>query len=144
LNLLAHFRKIRRRDLAVTFGGIYFAFFGYFLFLWLGYLGTRPRQANPALDLTYPMNNHGWSYYLSAVEATQLDMLFNVSFLWLLLAALLTGRGTAKQPWEIYSTTVAGSERYFLVSLVATVALLRLASYWVASFLVSKGIILEP
>jgi hypothetical protein len=63
-------------------------------------------------------------------------MLFYVFMALIILIAIAHGPNPVKLPWEKYTVTASGSGKYFLV--------LWLSSSYVASVLVSKGIILEP
>jgi len=90
------------------------------------------------------MNNHGWSYYLSATQAIQLGMLFYVFMALIILIAIAHGPNPVKLPWEKYTVTASGSGKYFFGALLLSILVLWLSSSYVASVLVSKGIILEP
>jgi hypothetical protein len=105
---------------------------------------TQPREPRPALGLIYPMNNHGWVYYLSATESTQLGMLFYMTFVVFVLAVIIAGPNPIKRPWEKYAISVTGYGKYLLGSLIVSLALLWHSSFHMASVLVSKGIILPP
>jgi hypothetical protein len=113
MTVFSRIRKIRRRDCTAFLGGIFFASFGYHLYLWFSFMGTQPRQPDAALGLIYSMNNHGWSYYLSATQAIQLGMLFYVFMALIILIAIAHGPNPVKLPWEKYTVAASGSGKYF-------------------------------
>lgn len=144
MNSYPHFQKIRRQDLALIFMGMAFASFGYHLYLWFRLMGTQPRMPDPALGLIYAMNNHGWYYYLSATQTTELGMLMYIFIALFVLAAITYGHHPVKHPWEKYRKPDVGSGIYFAVSLLLSIVALWSYSCSIASFLVSRGIILDP
>jgi hypothetical protein len=52
------------------------------------------------------MNNHGWYFYLSAAQATQLRMLVYISLGAFILAAFFFG-APQKTQWELYATPIS-------------------------------------
>jgi len=144
-------RRTNRWDIIAAAMGVAFASFGYFLFLWFSFMNSQPRNPVPAQGLIYPMNNHGGYYYLSAEQVTQLSMPH------IIFAAILvlgfTGAFLFKipltpvrAPWEKYTVypqgMAIGTPKIFYVSFVIFFTAWWLLSPHVASFLVSKGIIL--
>jgi len=61
------------------------------VYLWSRFMEVQPRVPRPADGLIYPMNNHGWIYYLSAAQNTQLSMLVYSAIGCFVLAAILSG-----------------------------------------------------
>jgi hypothetical protein len=105
---------------------------------------SQPREAGQALGLIYPMNNHGWYYYLSATQATQLTMLMYMSMAFCGLAFAVNVPIPKKPPWQKYALTTQLLWGHFLSSLVLSASTLWLTSPYLASVLVSRGIILNP
>jgi hypothetical protein len=141
---LSNLRRIRRIDLGAIGAGFSMASLMYWFYLWFGFMDTQPMEPHPAAGLIYPMNNHGWVYYLSATDATQLGMLFTMFFMVFTLSAVVAGPPAIKRPWEKYPMQVTGYGKYLFVSLLGSLVLLRLTSFHMASVLVSSGIILQP
>jgi hypothetical protein len=137
-----HFSKALRRDLAAIFAGIAFASFVCSGDLWSRFMKSQPRNANPTLGLFYPMNNHGWIYYLSVAQITQMKVLVYIAFAFFLLATAIKPPEPTKKPWEMYAHVAQLPWKFFWGSLVLSFGILWLTSPHLASFLVSKGIIL--
>ena len=140
----SRFLRSHRRDLAAISAAFAVASFGYHIYLWSHFMESQPREPNASLGLIYPMNNHGWYYYLSAAQATQLAILIYASIAFSLLAFAVNLPVPTKQPWERYATVSQLPWKYFVGSLIVSVGTLWLASPYLASFLVSKGIIFDP
>jgi hypothetical protein len=88
------------------------------------------------------MNNHGWYFYLSAAQATQLRMLVYISLGTFIMAAILFG-APQKRQWELYAMPISAPLKYFLGSVLLWTATLWLWSFRWSLILVSKGFILS-
>jgi hypothetical protein len=135
--------KALRLDIASIFAGIGCSSFIYHLYLWNHFLQSQPREPNPALGFLYSMNNHGWYYYLSAIQKNEMTMLFCMAFAFFLLTAAVYPRDPAKKPWEGYATVAGIPWKYFWRSSTLSFGILWIAMPHLASLLVSKGIILN-
>jgi hypothetical protein len=142
--VFSHFQKDLRQNLALILAGMAFGSFGFHLYLWSYFMDHQPRNPNPAQGLVYSMNNHGWSYYLSATQATELGMLMYMSFALFVFGAIAYGRHPAKQAWEKHRMPDRGSGIYFVISLLFWGVVLWVSGYSLASFLVSNGLSLQP
>lgn len=137
-------RKMRRQDLAAILAGMAGSSFCCHYILWLQLMRTQPRKPDHALGLIYPMNNHGWYYYLSAIQATQLNLLVIASVALIILASITNGRFPIKMPWEKYSEEVVGNGWYILISFLISAVIVWYSTPYVASYMVFKGFILNP
>jgi hypothetical protein len=108
------------------------------LYLWSRFMETQPRIPRPVEGLIYPLNNHGWVYYLSAAQSIQLWMMVWLAFVFLLFAAVL-GRMRVKR-WSLQSLPASASSLlYFAAGLLVWIAVLSLWSLKLASALVARG-----
>jgi hypothetical protein len=108
------------------------------LYLWSRFMEIQPRVPRPADGLIYPMNNHGWVYYLSAVQNTQLAMLVYIAIGCFVLAAILSGVKLRRWSPQSEPATVS-SLMYFGAGLLIWIAVLWAWSFRLASVLVARG-----
>jgi hypothetical protein len=134
--------RILRPVIAAISAGIATASWGFHLYLWFHFVAVQPRTPQPAKGLTHVMNNHGWYFYLSAAQDTQLRLLVYISLGTFILAAISFG-APKKRQWELYATPISAPLKYFLGSVLLWSVTLWHWSYCWSSILVSKGFILS-
>lgn len=142
MSLLSNFQKDRRQNIALILIGGAFASFTDWQLLWFRLMATQPRNPDVATGLIYPMNNHGWIYYLSAMQSNRLDLLACIFVGLFITGAATYGRIPVKLAWERYPPPAKGSVVYFLAAFALLIAVIWTASYPLASLLAGKGVIL--
>jgi hypothetical protein len=130
-----------RTNTAAVFGGVAAGSWVFHLYLWSRFMETQPRVPRAADGLTYPMNNHGWIYYLSAAQDTQLGIMVWLAIIFFVLAAVLTGMQLKWRSPKAEPATKS-SLLYFTAGLLVWIAVLTLWSLKFASVLVARGITL--
>jgi len=131
----------RRRVYSSILVGTACACFLYSITLWNRFMQTQPRTAEPAKGAIYPMNNHGWYYYLSATQADQMMILRYSAFGFGLFAFVTKA---PEKPWELYQSVSDISWTHFWRSVILSAAAAWLLSPYLASFLASKGVVFDP
>jgi hypothetical protein len=131
-------QKSGRAISAAILAGVAAASWGFHLYLWRRFMETQPRTPRPSEGLVFGMNNHGWVYYLSAAQSSQLDLLVYIAIATFVLAAIISG-SPLKKPWQKYAEPAS---LYSLIcfgvsALLWTVALRHWSLRW-ASWIVSK------
>jgi hypothetical protein len=141
------FKKDRRQNIGLVVIGAGVACFVYFNLLWFRFMASQPREPTPSLGFSYPMNNHGWVYYLSASQSTQLGFLMPAFFIFSFVGAVIYGITLSKkkkEPWEKFPVQQdKGSPAFFLISLLVVLLLLSLVCPRIAEILVSRGVVLD-
>jgi hypothetical protein len=155
-----------RQNSALSLVGVALASAGCHFYLRASLAPCQPLEPNPILGQVYPINVHGASHYLSAIQTTELGLLIYLFCIFFLAGALLTKQATqlgmllintlfllssGVAPFESESMTqrelnrseAMGAPVYFFSSLLVSLFVLWFAASPLASLLVSKGIILN-
>ena len=88
------------------------------------------------------MNNHGFYYYLTAIQTTQLGLMVYLAGGAFLLATLVNGRTPEKQAWEVYAKPVQAPAAFIVIPCLIWLVILSLCSYAWASRLVQSNLVI--
>ena len=135
-------RMFKRRAISASFVGVAAASWAFHMYLWQSFLQSNPQTPNPDTGFSYVMNNHGFYYYLTAIQTTQLGLMVYLAGGAFLLATLVNGRTPEKQAWEVYAKPVQAPAAFIVIPCLIWLVILSLCSYAWASRLVQSNLVI--
>jgi hypothetical protein len=119
--------------------------FASYLWLFFQYQSTRPNHPRPDLGFVHALNNHGSYVYINDVESTGLSLLMGMFFAGFMFSLIVVPKTYTSKGIEhdlIHPTRQ--QYKVLWIAIICYFSVIIFAGQHIASFIVSRGLVLSP